>query len=356
MQAAVRRHQRTAKQRQRELETQAKELAKLNALEQAQLEVEQFHNRLDLLVSIHKEEPEQIDWFKLASALPPGVPLIEYCEFSARLRQTVLRLCGSGIIADQIEHARTQDQKATEAANTKGAAAKTECLQTRDKALAVLSGDHKAYTNALVEMGSFSEIAELGSSIHFAVHSRTTVECSLKVNGTKAIPSEQKALSASGKLLTKALPRLRFQEIYHDYVCSCILRVGREVFALLPVKVLLITATADVAELGGTMANDMPILSTVLRREALAALDYDQIDPSDTMESFQHRGDLSKARKGQEFARVVPLEAADVQIPVETMDLSTLFSAVRECRTEVEGRYAELNRGLKTLPLKEIEI
>ena len=74
MQAAERRQQRDAQRRLRELECQAKEQAKLSAVEQARLEVETFENRLEVLLSVHKEQGETWDWNAIAASLPPPCP------------------------------------------------------------------------------------------------------------------------------------------------------------------------------------------------------------------------------------------------------------------------------------------
>src|SRR5438093_13204305 len=74
MQAAERRQQRDAQRRLRELERQAKERAKLSAIEQARLEVETFENQLELLLSVHKEQGEVWDWMAIAASLPPVCP------------------------------------------------------------------------------------------------------------------------------------------------------------------------------------------------------------------------------------------------------------------------------------------
>jgi hypothetical protein len=74
MEAAQRRRERDAQKRQRELERQNKEQAKLSAMEQARLEVEIYENRLDVLLSVHKEQGEIWDWVALAASLPPPCP------------------------------------------------------------------------------------------------------------------------------------------------------------------------------------------------------------------------------------------------------------------------------------------
>ena len=74
IEAAERRQQREAKKRQRDLERQAKEEAKLSALEQARLEVETYENGVEVLLSVHKEQADSKDWAALAAALPPVPP------------------------------------------------------------------------------------------------------------------------------------------------------------------------------------------------------------------------------------------------------------------------------------------
>lgn len=74
LEADERRRQRDAQRQQRELERRKKEQAKLSAIEQARLEVETYENRLEVLLSVHKEQGPTWDWTALAAALPPPCP------------------------------------------------------------------------------------------------------------------------------------------------------------------------------------------------------------------------------------------------------------------------------------------
>src|SRR5688572_27279554 len=69
-----RRIEREALKRQRELEKLAKERAKLNAIEQARLEVAEFENRIEVLLSVHKDCAESTDWLAAGTELPPPPP------------------------------------------------------------------------------------------------------------------------------------------------------------------------------------------------------------------------------------------------------------------------------------------
>src|ERR1039458_2888850 len=77
IEAFQRRQQRDAQKRQRELERQNKEQAKLSAIEQARLEVETHENKLEVLLSVHREQGEIWDWVALAASLAPPCPMAE---------------------------------------------------------------------------------------------------------------------------------------------------------------------------------------------------------------------------------------------------------------------------------------
>jgi hypothetical protein len=72
--ADARRREREERTRLRELERRAKELAKLSALEQARLEVETRDAEFVALLTVHKEEPERVDWYAVAATLLPPEP------------------------------------------------------------------------------------------------------------------------------------------------------------------------------------------------------------------------------------------------------------------------------------------
>lgn len=344
IQAAERRQQREAQKRLRELERRAREQAKLSAIEQARLEVEAYENRLDVLLSVHKEQAETLDWATLAAALPPPCPqMSSYHQLKAKLRMLFLPPCQKGDSKAAIEQARLDDEQAFQEAMQVHSDEKTEWEKKKSLARRILAGEHKAYTEALTEFSPLSEISDLGSSIHFTVHGAKLIECALKVNGTQAIPSEVKALTAGGKVSVKPMPRVRFHEIYQDYVCGCMLRVVREVFALLPVEVLLITAIVDSLDSRTGQTMEQPVLSAAMPRAIVARLDFDRLDPSDAVESFLHRGDFKATRKSEAFQSITPLTPADIaQASVDDIGLRDLLVHVQRLRDELKTQIAEL--------------
>jgi hypothetical protein len=333
--ATERRQQREAQKRQRELERRAKDQAKLSAIEQARLAVETYENQLEVLLSVHKQQGETWDWIALAASLSPLPPQRNsHHEFRARQQLEV-----STRQEDQsavIERARLLDEQEFQDAHVRYTQDKTEWEKMTGLARRILAGEHKAYIEALVDLNSFEEISHLGSSLHFTIHTPKLVECQLKVNGRQAIPSEIKSLTATGKVSVKAMPKARFHEIYQDYVCACVLRVAREVLALLPADTLLVTASADELDSRTGQIVEQPVLSAAIPQVDVARLDFERLDPSDAMENFVHRGDFKASRRTGAFETIVPLTPADLpSSSPERMDSHDLLADLRRCREEL---------------------
>lgn len=301
LEAAQRREERDARKRQKELERQLKEDAKRSLQDQARLEVEAYENSIEVLLSVHKETSPIFDWMSLVASLP------------------MHRLPG-------------QDQGAYE----------KECAEwerMRSLAKRVLAGEPQAYAAALSEMSSFGELSTLGSSISFRVEHAKLIECELHVSGKEVIPTDVKSLSATGKVISKAMPKGRFHELYQDYVCGCVLRVAREVFALLPVDMLIITTLVPSVQASTGKEVIIPVLSAALQREVVNLLDFARLDPSDSMENFVHRGDVLASRKSGDFTAVTPLTSNDL-VTVDRSKLSTeqMLSQVLEMRAVFASR------------------
>ena len=334
-QANERRQQRDAQKRFRELERQAKEQAKLSVIEQARLEVESFENSLEVLLSIHKEQGGVWNWPELAAALPPHTPR-KFARHALKAKQASdIQALGEAHVRDEREYQEAIQSHATET---------SEWERMRNVARRILAGEPKAYTEVLVQFGGLSEISSLGSSLHFTAHNQKLIECGIKVSGQQAIPSELKTLTATGKVSVKPMPKARFHEIYQDYVCGCVLRVAREVFSLLPVETVLVTASADVLDSRSGQTVEQTVLSVALPRAGLERLNFEHLDPSDAIEDFLHRGDAKASRKSGEFERIVPLTPDDLpQTTSESMDLETLLARVRRMRDELAQELQKLN-------------
>jgi hypothetical protein len=346
IEAAQRRQQREAQKRQRELERQNKEQAKLSAIEQARLEVETYDNKLEVLLSVHREQGETWDWAALAAALPPPWPQKNsFHELKAKQLMLVSNSRQKEGAEVALEQARLRDEQVVQEAMQAYANEKAEKEKMRNLAFRILAHEHKAYIEALVEFSPLREISDLGSLLHFTVHSATLVECEMKVNSTQTIPTEVKTLSSSGKLSVKPMPKGRFHEIYQDYVCGCMLRVAREVFAMLPVETLLVTALADLLGSHTGHTAEQPVLSAAMPRAVVARLNFEQLDSSEALDNFRHRGDFKASRKSGVFQPITPLTPTDIaQQSVEDMGFHDLLANIKKMREELKAKIAELNQ------------
>src|SRR5262249_48883224 len=148
-------------------------------------------------------------------------------------------------------------------------------------------------------------------------------------------------LTSGGKLSVRPMPKRRFHEIYQDYLCGCVLRIAREVFALLPLDTVLVTALAGSIDLSTGQTVDLPVLSVAMPRNALAFLDFSQVDPSDAMDNFRHRGDFKASRKSEAFQPIVPLTPADIpKSPSTHLGFQELLASIRSMREQIKTEIA----------------
>lgn len=301
MQAASRRAERNAQRRHRELEKQHKEYAKMEALQQAAYEVEVYENRVELLLSVHRESTEKVDWLACAQRREPVKPQPQSRHeseakaqreaYRPSLMSRLLKLEKRQIakLTGLITAAAQQDEKANEEALRAWQAEHSEWLSDKNLAERLLKQDRQAKIDAIKLLDPFDDISTLGSSITLKVNPNGVVEAVLSVHGERVIPRETKSLLQSGKLSTKKMPIGQFNELLQDYVCSCTLRVGRELLAILPDDLVIVTATDSLLNSATGHTEELPLLSVAISRKTLDALNLDSIDPSDSMKNFVHQ-------------------------------------------------------------------
>lgn len=306
MQASARRAERNSKRRQRELQVRQKEFAKMEALEQATYEVEVYENHIDLLLSVHKDCGEIIDWSEFANQLPPIKPeALNTHENQARAKQSSYK---PGFFARTLKLEARQRKKielAIQAAVAKDTQQLAQELSEweaqyqdwkvdHELALGILAGNAQSKIDAVLRVDPFTDISHLGTSINFSVAETGILECTLSVHGIKVIPQEIKSLLQSGKLSVKKMPISKFNELLQDYVSSCVLRVGQELLSILPERLVIVTAVDSLLNSATGHLEDQPILSVALARETLFKLNMQSIDPSDSMKNFVHTMNFKK--------------------------------------------------------------
>ncbi len=76
------------------------------------------------------------------------------------------------------------------------------------------------------------------------------------------------------------MPQSKFNELYQDHVCSCVLRVARELFAILLIKTIIVNGIKNLLNTKTGYKEDQPIISAAIPRETLNQINFEAIDPS----------------------------------------------------------------------------
>src|SRR5207253_2727861 len=108
-------------------------------------------------------------------------------------------------------------------------------------------------------------------------------------------------------------------------------RLAREVFALLPIEVTIVTVGVE-AEEGEAQK---PVVSVILPRDNFLRLDFDNVDPSDAVEQFRVRSSLKISRRTGVFQEVQPWTFGDLDQPPLCGSLLETRQAVVNMRQQI---------------------
>ena len=308
MATAQRRAERESKRRQRELERQRKQLEKMEELERAAFEVEEYENYLDVLMSIHKDCGPPWNWQQISESQRPQEPQRKH---SHELKAKAAHQSYAPGVSDKLLRrsdkkreelkaaiglAAANDQREYELALAEHGEAVADWKEQTTLAARILAGDPDAFVHAIESVDPFTELSGLGSSVNFSCEDPKLIEATLFPHGEDVIPSESKSLLKSGRLSVKNMTKIRFYELYQDYVCGAALRVARELYALLPIEMSIITEVMPLLNSKTGHMEDQPILSVAIPRRTLESLNFDYLDPSDSLQNFIHNMNFRKTK------------------------------------------------------------
>lgn len=316
--AAVRAAERDEKRRQRNLERQQKQYEKMQELEQAAYEVDVYENHIDVIQSTHKECSPPVDWNRIALSGPPKEP--KKTKDSEGEAQSISDNYKPGFIDRLFKREEKKrklfSKKIAEAIKSDKSSYKSrisvwekETAEWKESvviAKGLLDGKAEAKIEAIDNLQPFSEISNLGSSLSISVYDNGILEVTINVHGSEIVPSETKSLLKSGKLSVKNMPKGKFNEIYQDYVCSCVLRVGNELFSTIPDNLVLVTAVDELLDSQTGRLEESPILSVAVSRSTIESLNLEAIDPSESMVNFRHNMSFKKTKGFDRVKRIDP--------------------------------------------------
>lgn len=296
-----------AQQRQQALARQQKEIAKQEEIERARYEVQVFENKIDLIHSIHKECDDYFDWFEISRAKHPhhtketGIYELEALDklnsFKPSMMHKLLKTADKeeAKLRQEVALAREKDEQESK-----------ELIRTTRLANRVLQQDADAYLQVIEELSPLDDLLEFGSGFEFIIEEPKVLEVEFNVHSKNVVPTEQKTLTKTGKLSVKEMPKSKYYDIVQDYVCSCAIRIARDMFAILPFDTVVVHAMDESLNTSTGRTEILPILSVRFDKAALNSLNFEAIDCSDAMVNFVHN---MKFKKTQGFA---PVEKIDL--------------------------------------------
>jgi hypothetical protein len=156
-----------------------------------------------------------------------------------------------------------------------------------DIAKGVINKNPQSYTYALNFFNPFEDLKDYGSDISFNVN-ESIITVDFYVHSEEVIPNSTKKILRNGlEVKEEPLPTSRFNEIYQDYVCSCILRIAKEIFQLIPsIEKIKVNAKGSIMNSSTGNFEEKTIVSVNINKQKLNELNFDLLDPSDSMANF----------------------------------------------------------------------
>ncbi len=283
-----------------------KEQQRVEQLQQARYEVALYENQIEVIKSIHKECDEIIHWNDIAISVAPFIKDTEgpkQSQAQLSLEQYKPNMFNKIFKTEEKQRAKLVDQ--VQAARLQDQEDYAEWEKINQLAKRIVSGDEDSFFMVIEEMAPLDDLSEFGSGFEFFAINKDTMEIDFQVHGERVVPKEQKTLTSTGKLSVKSMSKSAYYDLEQDYICSCALRIARDMFAILPLKQVYINAVDERIDAATGHVKEVTLLSVKIEKEILNRLNFEQIDCSDSMQNFEHRMILKKTQGLQPVERLI---------------------------------------------------
>ena len=153
----------------------------------------------------------------------------------------------------------------------------------KDRAEKILNGDIDTYFEVISDLNPLDDLIQYGSEFECGTDDPRMIGVHFEVNSSSVLKD------------AKDLSKQDYNELLQDYVCGCAIRVARDMFALLPLRHIIINASDK----------DKLILSVDFKKRAFLNLDFENSDASDIVEQFENRMNFDSQRG---FSVVEPID------------------------------------------------
>ncbi|AEK22545.1 Conserved hypothetical protein [Capnocytophaga canimorsus Cc5] len=282
-------------------------MQKQEEFENGQRIVKEYDEYIELISSVHKDASEQIDWNEVLEEQEPTKPIlsnkhqslaeIKLASYKPSFFDKLFGSVSKKIkqLENNLEKSKLNDQIDFEKEQKKYETALSEWIKYQDMAKGAISKNPKIYKEILEYLDPFSDIKEIGTGLTVSFFENHLV-VTLNANGISVIPNFILTQTKTGKLSKKNMPISKFNELYQDYVCGCVLRIAREVFSFLPIEFVFINVKSELLNQATGYLERQTILSVAIPKQTFDRLNFEMLDPSDSMINFKHNMKFTKTK------------------------------------------------------------
>ncbi len=158
----------------------------------------------------------------------------------------------------------------------------------------VLAGDIDAYYEVIEKTEPFDELVAFGSEFEIGTEDPKCMVAEFKVKEEDVIPDTMVTLTETGKVSEKKMTKTAYYEMLQDYICSVMIRMARDLFALLPIEKVIVHAVDDTVNTATGNKEEVTYISVIFDRDTFDKLNLDAIDPSDSLSNFEYNMKFGK--------------------------------------------------------------
>ena len=280
---------------------------KLNELEYNRYKVMEYNALIEVIKSIHKECDEQINWTEIQKSHAPFD--INYPGISEKIAINQLNNYKpkflEKIFKKKLEIKISDLQKRIELAKNNDREDYSNWEKLVGFSNLVLQGNIDAYFAVIADMNPLDDLLEFGSDFEFGADSSDILQVEFRVKSETTVPSYSLSQTKTGKLSSKNLTKTTYYDLVQDYVSSCSIRIARDMFALLPLNTVIVHAVDTVLNSATGYNEDVTILSVSFDKNTLNSLNFNTIDPSDSLINFKHNMKFMKTSGLKSVDRVL---------------------------------------------------
>lgn len=157
-----------------------------------------------------------------------------------------------------------------------------------DLAEDILKGSISSYFKAIKIINPFEDLLELGIDFEFGADNSDVMHVEYVIDSRKIIPYYKLTSSKMGVLNKSNFSREEYNNLVKDYISGCAVRIARELFALIPIKEVIVHIVDHKFNTDSRINEKLTVFSADIKRELIENLDIDKLTPFDILENSKY--------------------------------------------------------------------